>query len=409
MSYRIIIPMLHYYPDRPSGSTRLAFDEAVFLSQLGHEVWVVTQDLSGDKPEYSFQDGLHVLRYPTPRFGLFDPRRMQAHQKRTRDLLLRYVGNHVDVVHGHSLLHYDGALALYGKSARTCYSVHSPVYLEMQAGSRGVSALHRLRLSITARLTRRIEHKCLRRSDCVTVYSNYTKTLLEQLHTAEIQDKTQVIPGWVDLERFRIVSDRQAAKSKLRWPTNVPVFFTLRRLVPRMGLDRLIHAANKVKSAGWKFNLVIGGRGPLLSQLTALANELDLGDCVQFIGFVPAATLPLMYAAADAFVLPTAELECFGLIALESLACGRPVLATPVGAIPEVLNHFEKAWLAQDAGADAIARLLMDYLKGVLPSHNPAMLRKTVAKHYSRQRILEKLTATVLNLSPAEGVGGRGT
>jgi len=96
----------------------------------------------------------------------------------------------------------------------------------------------------------------------------------------------------------------------------------------------------------------------------------------------------------------------FGLIAMESLACGRPVLATPAGAIPEVLNRFEKAWLAQDVSADAIARLLMDYLKGALPSHNPAVLRETVAKHYSRQRVLEKLVAVVLGPSSVESVGG---
>jgi glycosyltransferase involved in cell wall biosynthesis len=103
-----------------------------------------------------------------------------------------------------------------------------------------------------------------------------------------------------------------------------------------------------------------------------------------------------MYAAADAFVLPTAELECFGLIVLEALACGRPVLATPVGAIPEVMGRFERGWLAQDNSADAVAQLLRDFLAGALPSHDPAALREIVAQHYSRQQALECLVAVVL-------------
>ncbi len=390
------------YSDRPSGSARLAFDEAVFLSQLGHQVSVVTQDLSRSRPEFSLQDGLRVLCYPSPQLAAFDPRRSRVHQKRTSDLLSRYVDPQVDVVHGHSLLQYDGALQLYGDAVRKCYSIHSPVLMEMHATSRGGSKLEALRLSLIARLTHWIEHRCLQRSSCITADSNYTRSLLGQLHGAAIQQRTHVVPGWVDLDKFRIVSDRQAVKSELGWPADVPTLFTLRRLVPRMGLDRLIHALHSVGRAGFRFHMVIGGSGPLRAQLETLVSDLDLAGCVHLAGFVPEAKLPLMYAAADAFVLPTAELECFGLIALEALACGRPVLATPVGAIPEVVGRFERGWLAQDNSADAVAQLLRDYLAGALPSHDPAALREIVAQHYSRQSVLERLVAVVLgrNLDP---------
>jgi glycosyltransferase involved in cell wall biosynthesis len=390
--------MLHYYPDHPSGSARLAFDEAVFLAKLGHEVWVITQDSSGSKPEYCFQDGLHVLRYTTPHFSQFDPRRIWAHQKRTANLLARYVGRQVDLVHGHSLLHYDGALSYYGKSVRTCYSVHSPVFLEMRATGRGQLLPRRITLSVAAHLNHRIERRCLERSSCITAFSDYTTTLVGCLHGKDVQRKIRVIPGWVDLDRFKVIEDRQATKSQLGWPTDVPVFFTLRRLVPRMGLDRLIHAVREVKAAGWEFCVVIGGEGPLRSQLETLVSKLGVKECVRFVGFVPESKLPLMYAAADAFVLPTAELECFGLIALEALACGRPVLATPVGAIPEVVGRFEKRWLAENTSVRAISQLLTDFLRGALPSHDPIALREIAARHYSRERVLKQLVATALGI-----------
>jgi len=173
-----------------------------------------------------------------------------------------------------------------------------------------------------------------------------------------------------------------------------------------MGLDRLLYALREVKSTGQEFCLVIGGTGPLRTQLETLTEDLGLKRYVHFTGFVPDDILPLMYGAADAFVLPTAELECFGLIALEALACGRPVLATPVGAIPEVVGRFEERWLAENTSVHAISQLLIDFLRGVLPSHDPAALREIVAKHYSREYVLEQLVATALGTRDVNLHGG---
>jgi glycosyltransferase involved in cell wall biosynthesis len=393
---RILINMIEYYPDSPSGSARLAFDEGIYLAKRGHEVWIITQDTSGNNPEYCFQNGLHVLRYRTPGFNNFDPRRVSIHQQKSKDLLVRYVGTKVDLVHGHSLLQYQGALSIYGDKVRTCYSVHSPVFLEMRAMKRGAPFLQRLKFSITGYLTYVIEHQCLETSSYITAFSHYTKDLLGHLHGKKIKQRIHVIPGWVDLERFKIIPNRDEVKLSLGWPTDVPVLFTLRRLVPRMGLDRLLYALKDVMKAGHEFFLVIAGSGPLRIQLESLAEELGLKNCVHFAGFVQDDILPLMYGAADAFVLPTAELECFGLIALEALACGRPVLATPVGAIPEVLGRFEQRWLAENNSIAAISKLLRDYLSGALPNYDPIKLREIVAMHYSRENVLKELVGAAL-------------
>ncbi len=395
MFCRLIIPMLHYYPDRPSGSTRLAFDEASYLAHQGHEVWVVAPDLSGEKPEYTQQDGLHVLRYKVPAISALNFQRAAIHQDLTASLLHKYVGEEVDLVHGHALLQYAGALKAYQAGVRVGYTVHSPVKLEMQATARNSSLKTRFLFKIKAIITHHIEKNCLQRSDYVTADSQYTKTLLGHLHGRCIQNKVQVVPGWVDINNFQVLSDRHAAKVQLGWPTDVPVLFTLRRLVPRMGLDRLIYALREIESTV-PFHMVIGGQGPLRTSLELLVAKLGLEDRVHFAGFVPETLLPLMYGAADAFVLPTAELECFGIIALESLASGRPVLATPVGAIPEILGRVEPAWLAANASVDAIARLLRDFLQNRLPEHTPQQLREFVAVNYNATGILKRLTFIAL-------------
>lgn len=390
-SKNIIVTAVRYFPDQPSGSSRLAYDEALYLAGLGHEVWMMAPAFSRSKPEHSFETGLHVLRYPSPQLRAFDPRRVQVHQRLTNDLLTRYVGPAVDLVIGHSLFQYDEALSLYGGRARSRFSVHSPIRLEMLAASRGAPAAERLRLLISSQLTNRVERRCLRRSHRITAFSDFTRTMLGQFHGKGIQERVQVIPGWVDLTRFVVAPNREMLKAELGWPTDVPVFFCLRRLVPRMGLDRLLHAARKVKSAGWCFRLILGGDGRLRNQLEALTRDLGLSAEVQFAGFVPEDTLPKMYAAADAFVLPTADLECFGLIALEALACGRPVLATPVAAIPEIMEQVEPQWLARDVQADSIAALLIKHLKHELPGHDAGCLRQFVAQRYAKERVLAEL------------------
>jgi glycosyltransferase involved in cell wall biosynthesis len=95
-------------------------------------------------------------------------------------------------------------------------------------------------------------------------------------------------------------------------------------------------------------------------------------------------------------VLPTAELECFGIIALEALACGCPVLANAVGSIPEILNNFERSWLTSTPDAKGVANLMLDFLNRKLPVHLGQELREKVISKYSKQKVLKELAATVL-------------
>ena len=105
-----------------------------------------------------------------------------------------------------------------------------------------------------------------------------------------------------------------------------------------MGLDSLLRAMAIVKARRPDALLLIGGTGSLADLLKAQSHALGLEPHVKFLGFVPDEALPRYYQAADAFVLPTRELEGFGLVTVEALACGTPVLGTPVGATPEILT-----------------------------------------------------------------------
>lgn len=326
-------------------------------------------------------------------------RRASAHQNAAREVLRRHVKDSVDVIHGHVPLTYLAACDVFQHQARTMYSIHSPSTMEMQVEWPGGSLKQNIRRWFGLPLLKRMERTCLERSATLTAFSEFTRQQMIRIHGAALAGRIQVIPAWVDLGRFQIISDRAAAKEALGWPLDVPVLFTLRRLVRRMGLDRLVRAVSILRNRGQKLRLIIGGAGALRGELEHLVKLLNLTDSIQFLGRVPDAELPSMYGACDAFVLPTAELECFGLIALEALACGRPVLATPVAAIPEVLSNFEKQWLARSADEGAIADLIGAHLAGQLPAHAPDDLRRTTLQLYSHDVRLAQLASVLQTLS----------
>src|SRR5207248_2301877 len=115
---------------------------------------------------------------------------------------------------------------------------------------------------------------------------------------------------------------------------------------------------------------------PLMGSLQQQIQDLNLSDCVKLIGAVSESQLSKMYAAADAFVIPTTALECFGLIAVEAMSAGTPVLSTPVGALTEVIGPMEPRWLARDNSPRAIAELIGEFVAGNLPVHDAGEIRQ---------------------------------
>ena len=105
-----------------------------------------------------------------------------------------------------------------------------------------------------------------------------------------------------------------------------------------MGLDTLIDAVDRVANHSPPFRVLIGGDGSLRPNLEKRVRDLRRESTVKFLGRLAESQIPLCYAAADCFILPTRALECFGLIVLESFAAGTPVIAARVAAIPELAH-----------------------------------------------------------------------
>ena len=208
-----------------------------------------------------------------------------------------------------------------------------------------------------------LEQIVYRRVSSFIVLSQAFQDILHQQYDVPL-DKIHIIPGGVDLEQFAISSSRTEARTQLDWKQERTIIFCVRRLVKRMGLENLIQAIARVKIQYPDVLLYIAGKGALAQTLQARITELDLTNHVRLLGYVPDEQLPLAYRAANFSVVPTISFEGFGLIVIESLAAGTPVLGTPVGGIPEILQPFCPDLLFEDTSVDKLAQGIIEVLSG---------------------------------------------
>jgi len=178
------------------------------------------------------------------------------------------------------------------------------------------------------------------------------------------EDRVRIVPGGVDADRFDVDASPFAARDRLGWPTDRPIILSVRRLARRMGLSNLIDAMESVVDHHPDALLLIAGKGPLREELEARIQSKTLGQHIRLLGFVPDEDLPYAYRAANLSIVPTVKHEGFGLITIESLAAGTPVLVTPVGGLPETVRALDEDLILPDASTDALREALISALSG---------------------------------------------
>jgi glycosyltransferase involved in cell wall biosynthesis len=142
-------------------------------------------------------------------------------------------------------------------------------------------------------------------------------------------------PHTTDIARFHAVGRARAARPRGEGPITV---LHVGRLIPRKGIDRLLRAL-ALASTDADVRLVLVGSGPEEEPLRTLAARLGIAERVAFRGFVDQPALPAVYAEADVFAFPTLD-DPFGIVLLEAMATGLPVVASPHGgATPDLVEN----------------------------------------------------------------------
>lgn len=385
------------------GAERVLCEQARGLSRRGHQVHVLTRRRPEHRHLVEPIDAVTEWRYPFDSGSL--PAAAMSVATEGRRLWQRVAKEQRIQA---AICHQPFSALCVHTTPRVCpslYVCHSLSFEEFQLRCpKPFSRLQALFYQAKVRMHRTVEKAVLKRSHHIVVLSDYTRDKLHRAHGLNTRD-ISVVPGGVDLDRFRPVRDKAAMRQRLGLPTNAIVLLTVRNLVARMGLENLISAMTLVHRQEPRALLVIGGQGPLRDDLINAVSAGGLEKQVRFEGFVPEDRLPSYYQAADFFVLPTLDLEGFGLVTLEAMACGCPVLGTPVGGTVEILGRFDQDFLFKDTLPQAMAERILEKCRIInnMPEqwrHIVLACRRFVETHYCWDRhiyALEKLLEKCLN------------
>lgn len=269
-----------------------------------------------------------------------------------------------------------------------------------------VSTFHGVELTWTARrmpFLRPFLRRLIRVSDAVTANSSHTERLIRAVYDRPVER----IPFGAALAPTPVpagaASPAPPADSRSGGTSPFRLLF-VGRLVERKGIVHLLDAVAKLQST-LRLHLDVVGDGPLRHDLEGHARELGIGHAVRFAGFVSEAELATRFASADAFVLPAVEdskgdVEGLGVVLIEALAHGLPVIASASGGIVDVVQH-ERTGLLVPPGdvaalAEAIERMASDpALRDRLTRDG----RRHAAAAFSWEAILDRLVALYASLA----------
>ncbi len=203
-----------------------------------------------------------------------------------------------------------------------------------------------------------------------------------------ILDRVEVIPNAVDETLFNPSVDGSRVADEYGLGDTRNVLF-VGRLVPYKGIEYLLSAFKILQHEFPDTRLVIVGDGELKEKLSRQADDSGIGDRVDFVGHVPNSGLPAFYANSDLVVLPSiSRLEAFGIALIEAMACGKPVVASSIPGVSEVVEEGVTGFLVppKDAPAlaEAISRIIQDKN---LASKMGRKARERVEGNYTWERV----------------------
>jgi len=305
---------------------------------------------------------------------------------------IRENGLHYDLFHGHyvdgGIVTLDVAEAFNKPAFFTAHSLGAWKREQMGGNPEEMEKKYKFshRISEELRIFRSVKGQA--------VTTKVQREKLKQLY-GFTSDNIVVIPPGVDVHSFRPLKPG-GKKAK----TNLPdrYIFCLSRIDANKGHDLLLNAFDLVRKAMSDVHLVIGGGSSqpqqrereVLASMKKIIGEKDLHDRVHIVGYVSDELLVPFYRQAELFALPSI-FEPFGMTALEAMACGRPVIASKLGGIRDVISSGENGLLVDPSKADEFAEAMLTLLKDQqLSDRMGEVSRKTIHEHFSWEAIAEK-------------------
>lgn len=381
-----------YFPDHPGGSARVALDIAMLMREYGHNVTMVCKaenDHRQDSLTITESEGIRLLRYEKTNFNNWSPLYVQNQIKTVEKAVNKFLPIiKWDLIHINSLFTGAGVMKALGDTSPYLYTVHSPVVAEQQINWANQGFIGKVKLLFGLRILRQIENRILHKVSAIHALSEFTKSQVQYYHG--LAEKTSVIPHWIQPKYIQNKSKAEA-RALLGWAQNIPILFTIRNHIPRTGLEIAIDAIAPL-AIQKRCIFIVAGDGPMRAMLQQRSRNAGADPSqIVFTGYLSDQKLMLAYQASDLFVLPTVELECFGLIILEALAMGCPIVATKVAAIPELLEPILSDFIVPAGNVKALRKKLQNYLDGKIVVPERTILIDYVQRRYAKHIISQQM------------------
>ena len=345
---RVDILMLswEYAPDVVGGLGRHVTSLSRALARLGHRVTVVAPGVA--VPDAGAEDGIEVVRVQdvAPPALDFPERVAQRNAGLLQGVLSAAAsGRKFDLVHAHDwLTAYAARAAKHGLGIPLVATIHATEH------GRNGGLFTDLQRHISD-----VEWWLTYEAWLVICCSRAMQRELRDVFQVP-DDKVRVVPNGVDPPG----EERDGGLSGER--PDHPVVFFVGRLVYEKGVDLLIAAFREVLREHPAAELLIAGKGPEEPRLRELAHALGIEAHVRFLGYIPDGERNRLYRLADAAVFPS-RYEPFGIVALEAMSYGAPVVAACTGGLAEVIEHGRTGILFEPGNAEALAGELSALLK----------------------------------------------
>lgn len=253
----------------------------------------------------------------------------------------------IDVLHTHWIVPQGLIGAVCGRL------LHLPHVLSVHGTDVNLAAKSR----VLGWVTKFVTQNC----DKILTNSTYTRKILLSIDPS-LEDKIEVIPMGVDVEKFR-----SAQSENHRQRPGVTTVLYIGRLIDWKGLEYLIEAFAIVSRQVPGVKLVIGGEGPEEVRLRQQVKRLGLDESVLFAGLIESQDLSTYYREAAVFVLPSVQIEGqtegLGVVLLEAMACGTPVVGSNVGGIPDIIQDGWNGYLVQERSPAQLAERIVALLE----------------------------------------------
>ncbi len=366
----------------PGGVGEVVYNLVVQMAKKGHEVYVFTT--TNDKCDSCSRYGnVSIIRYKSS----FTVNQSHVALKHLTAPFFSDIG--LDIVHSHT-----GGLpaplggAIYAKRKGI------PFVLTHHAEWIGGSGTFRRKFGVFL-YNNLICDWLLSRSDINIAPSKSFVERSENLRN--YRNTITIIPNGLNLQEFQIPRSRGECRVILDLPPERKILLYMGALYPHKGVRVLIEAMVHIAKQHPDTLLLVGGEGAIEDELKWLTGDLSLQNNVKFLGFVTGKFRALYYNAADIFVLPSLR-ESFGIVNLEAMASGLPVVSSNVGGVPDVVRDDVNGLLAAPGDPEDLAGKILCLCDSEQLRDRLGRTGKTLSKEYSWETVADRTESVYLDL-----------